>query len=76
MELETIYKFQIMQILDLVLVIFVLKLLYIIVKQVAMELLLDYGTLVVTEDPGCSKLNLITEDLEVFIAPMDLHPLQ
>ena len=76
MELETIYKFQIMQILDLVLVLFVLKLLYIIVKQVAMELLLDYGTLVLTEDLGCSKLNLTIEDLEDFIAPMDLHPLQ
>ena len=43
----------------LVQVIFVLKVLYITLKQVVTELSLDYGTLVLTEDLGCSKLNLM-----------------
>ena len=76
MELVIFYQLKITQISDLVLMIFVLRLSYIILKQAAMELLLDYGILVITEDLGCSKLNLIIEDSEDFIAPMDLHPLQ
>ena len=71
-----IYKFQIMQILELGSDDFCVEILYITAKQVAMELLLDYGTLVLIEDLGCSKLNLTIEDLEDFLSPMDLHPLQ